>query len=290
MVASRLANPTATKNALEASGLNPKYRFGQNFLINDAIVGKIIHLAEIQPGDKIVEIGPGLGTLTLGLINADADVFAIEVDSEMYERLQTTNALTDAEKQHFFCINQDALKVKDKQILEFCQHESFKLVSNLPYSVAATVVLDYFKRFANMQSATVMVQSEVADRMAAEVGTKNYGAYTVKLAMYTEIAGKFKVSANNFMPPPRVESAVIRLNRKCAFDVNLLQKASKIADAAFANRRKTINNSVKNYFSSNPDIAVSVLEAFEKCNISTSLRAEKITPCQFIDVAKASMI
>ena len=131
-----------------------------------------------------------------------------------------------------------------------------KLVANLPYAVAATVVLDYFENFPFLDSATVMVQKEVADRMAAAVGTKNYGAYTVKLGLHAEPAGRFPVGPGNFFPPPRVDSAVIRLNRRVPLMADgapatpeVIAAAALIADAAFANRRKTIANSCKTYFS-----------------------------------------
>ena len=131
-----------------------------------------------------------------------------------------------------------------------------KLVANLPYAVAATVVLDYFENFPFLDSATVMVQKEVADRMAAAVGTKNYGAYTVKLGLHAEPAGRFPVGPGNFFPPPRVDSAVIRLNRRVPLMADgapatpeVIAAAALVADAAFANRRKTIANSCKTYFS-----------------------------------------
>ena len=131
-----------------------------------------------------------------------------------------------------------------------------KLVANLPYAVAATVVLDYFESFPFLDSATIMVQKEVADRMAAAVGTKNYGAYTVKLGLYVEPAGRFAVGPGNFFPPPRVDSAVIRLNRRVPLMADgapaspeVIAAAALMADAAFTNRRKTIANSCKTYFS-----------------------------------------
>ena len=131
-----------------------------------------------------------------------------------------------------------------------------KLVANLPYAVAATVVLDYFENFPFLDSATIMVQKEVADRMGAAVGTKNYGAYTVKLGLYAEPVGRFAVGPGNFFPPPRVDSAVIRLNRRVPLMADgapaspeVIAAAALMADAAFTNRRKTIANSCKTYFS-----------------------------------------
>ena len=138
-----------------------------------------------------------------------------------------------------------------------------KLVANLPYAVAATVVLDYFENFPFLDSATIMVQKEVADRMAAAVGTKNYGAYTVKLGLYAEPVGRFAVGPGNFFPPPRVDSAVIRLNRRVPLMADgapaspeVIAAAALMADAAFTNRRKTIANSCKTYFSGRGPISL----------------------------------
>ena len=143
-----------------------------------------------------------------------------------------------------------------------------KLVANLPYAVAATVVLDYFESFPFLDSATIMVQKEVADRMAAAVGTKNYGAYTVKLGLYAEPAGRFAVGPGNFFPPPRVDSAVIRLNRRVPLMADgvpaspeVIAAAALMADAAFTNRRKTIANSCKTYFSGRGPILLGVADS-----------------------------
>ena len=143
-----------------------------------------------------------------------------------------------------------------------------KLVANLPYAVAATVVLDYFENFPFLDSATIMVQKEVADRMAAAVGTKNYGAYTVKLGLYAEPAGRFAVGPGNFFPPPRVDSAVIRLNRRVPLMADgapaspeVIAAAALMADAAFTNRRKTIANSCKTYFSGRGPILLGVADS-----------------------------
>ena len=143
-----------------------------------------------------------------------------------------------------------------------------KLVANLPYAVAATVVLDYFESFPFLDSATIMVQKEVADRMAAAVGTKNYGAYTVKLGLYAEPVGRFAVGPGNFFPPPRVDSAVIRLNRRVPLMADgapaspeVIAAAALMADAAFTNRRKTIANSCKTYSSGRGPILLGVADS-----------------------------
>jgi 16S rRNA (adenine1518-N6/adenine1519-N6)-dimethyltransferase len=167
-------------------------------------------------------------------------------------------------------------------------------VANLPYAVAATVVLDCFERFASVESATVMVQAEVADRMAAKPGTKNYGAYTVKLRMFAEPAGRFSVSPGNFFPPPRVESSVIRLDRvDCGLTVQERTAACRMADAAFATRRKTIANSCKTYFSGQGAAGKRILgmlpEIFATAGIDPKRRGESLSLEEFKALGKAAL-
>ncbi|WP_451917683.1 ribosomal RNA small subunit methyltransferase A [Adlercreutzia rubneri] len=297
---SPLSTPSATRAVLEAHGVGTKYTLGQNFLVNDDVLKKIIALAEVSESDRILEVGPGIGTLTIALLKHAAGVVAIERDPDLPAVLADT---LHPWRDKFALIEKDALDVTGDDIVaamagigadtgcpdrasstanetaqwavsqsEDCLSESryrvavpqeepqpslpSKLVANLPYAVAATVVLDYFESFLFLDSATIMVQKEVADRMAAAVGTKNYGAYTVKLGLHAEPAGRFPVGPGNFFPPPRVDSAVIRLNRRVPLMADgapatpeVIAAAALIADAAFANRRKTIANSCKTYFS-----------------------------------------
>ena len=190
----------------------------------------------------MLEIGPGIGTLTEALLKTAGQVVAIERDADLIEVLEQTCApWSDA----FTLISADALTIHADQ-LPFAPN---KLVANLPYAVAATLVLDFFERIPSLESATVMVQAEVADRMSAKLGTKNYGAYTVKLHLLAHPVNRFSVSEGNFFPPPRVKSAVIRLDRnEEQLDPALLHATMIMADAAFENRRKTIANSMKRYF------------------------------------------
>ena len=297
---SPLSTPSATRAVLEAHGIGTKYTLGQNFLVNDDVLKKIIVLAEVSEADRVLEVGPGIGTLTIALLKHAASVVAIERDPDLPAVLADT---LHPWRDKFALIEKDALDVTGDDIVaamagigadtgcldrassaanetaqwavsqsEDCLSESryrvavpqeelqpslpSKLVANLPYAIAATVVLDYFENFPFLDSATIMVQKEVADRMAAAVGTKNYGAYTVKLGLYAEPAGRFAVGPGNFFPPPRVDSAVIRLNRRTPrlFDgapatPEVIAAAALMADAAFTNRRKTIANSCKTYFS-----------------------------------------
>ena len=307
---SPLSTPSATRAVLEAHGIGTKYTLGQNFLVNDDVLKKIIALAEVGEDDRILEVGPGIGTLTIALLKHAAGVVAIERDPDLPAVLADT---LHPWREKFALVEKDALDVTRDDIVsvastmvepggdagcldrassaanetaqwavsqsEDCLSESryrvavpqeelrpslpSKLVANLPYAVAATVVLDYFESFPFLDSATIMVQKEVADRMAAAVGTKNYGAYTVKLGLYAEPVGRFAVGPGNFFPPPRVDSAVIRLNRRVPLMADgapaspeVIAAAALMADAAFTNRRKTIANSCKTYFSGRGPISL----------------------------------
>ena len=173
-----------------------------------------------------------------------------------------------------------------------------KLVSNLPYAVAATVILDYLQRFSSLASATVMVQKEVADRIAAKPGTKEYGAYTVKLSLRARVAGRFNVAPGNFFPPPHVESSVIKLDRYTLtnaegkpLSARTIACAETMADAAFANRRKTLANSCKTFFAGRGEegacMAERLSELFAIADIDARRRGETLTQDEFLRLAHA---
>ncbi|WP_304426862.1 16S rRNA (adenine(1518)-N(6)/adenine(1519)-N(6))-dimethyltransferase RsmA [uncultured Adlercreutzia sp.] len=283
---SPLSTPGATRLVLEAHGIGTKYTLGQNFLVNDDVLKKIVALADVQPSDRILEVGPGIGTLTIALLKHAASVVAVERDPDLPAVLADTLAPW---ADRFALIEKDALDLTEADLPLVPN----KLVANLPYAVAATVVLDYFQNFPFLESATVMVQKEVADRMAAAVGTKNYGAYTVKLGMYAEPAGRFAVGPGNFFPPPRVTSAVIRLNRRVPRMADgtpatpeVVAAACLMADAAFANRRKTLANSCKTYFSGcNQPVDLPAL--FEAAAIDPKRRGETLTQQEFLALGQA---
>ena len=171
-----LASVSQTRAVLDEYNLATKKALGQHFLINDDVVKRICDLADVSNADKVVEVGPGIGTLSVALLQRAASVVSIERDNDLPVVLhETCKPWMDT----FTIIQNDALEVNPEDL----PFHPNKLVSNLPYAVAATIVLDYFLRFSSIESATVMVQSEVADRMCAKPGTKNYGAYTVKLGL-----------------------------------------------------------------------------------------------------------
>lgn len=290
---SSLAAVGATREVLQRHGLATKHALGQNFLVNDDIVKKIVQLAEVREGDYVLEVGPGIGTLTQALLKCADKVVAVEQDRDLPAVLRET---LDPWWQSFRLVEKDALTLSVDDIACDGAFPS-KFVSNLPYAVAATLVLDFFQRFAFLESATVMVQKEVADRMMAAPGSKTYGAYTVKLGLYAQPAGRFPVSPGNFFPPPHVDSAVLRLNRSVALDKDgspidddLRRATCTMADAAFSTRRKTLANSCKTYFSGKgpqgKHVAASLGDVFEGAGIDARRRGETLTQQEFIELGK----
>ena len=257
-------------------GLLLKHRLGQNFLVNDAIIEKIIALAEPAAGEHVLEVGPGIGTLTVALLGSGASVTAIEADPTLPAVLAETCA-RDGER--LALIEGDALKVD----LAALDPAPAKLVSNLPYQVAATIILKVFEDVPSLTRAVVMVQAEVADRIAAKPGSKTYGAYTAKLALYGRVTGRFEVGPGNFMPPPHVDSAVVRIDRAPLVDAETALRVAPVIDAAFAQRRKTIRNSM----SASGFDKGALDAAFAACGIAPTARAETLAPEQFVQLAAA---
>ena len=297
-----LANQRATKETLERFGLATKYRLGQNFLVQDHIIEKIVQLAEVQPTDVVVEVGPGLGTLTVALLDNALAVCSLEADSELEQVLAVT--CKEPHPDSFALVMGDALAITPQKLAEAYStlptvaHDAAssapmptKFVSNLPYQVAATLILKFFQELPSLERAVVMVQAEVADRISAKPSTKAYGAYTAKLSLFAQVTGRFEVSPGNFMPPPRVNSAVVRLDRTQARNPVTSKLLSKeellhtmsVIDAAFAQRRKTIRNSM----SASGFDKDKLDQAFLATGIAPTVRAEVLTSQDFICLAAA---
>ena len=280
MAFSPLASPSATIEVLKRHGLATKKSLGQHFLIDDNVVGRILELAKLTGNETALEVGPGLGTLTVALCGAAGAVVAVERDRQLLPVLSRTTA----ECGRLAIVQADAVTV-DPADLAAPFGPPTTLVANLPYGVAATVVLRFFQALPELTSATVMVQSEVADRMAATPGNKQYGSYTVKLRLLAGPAGRFTVPRSCFLPPPRVDSAVLRLERRpLSSDPVLLSTASRLADAAFAQRRKTVRNSLRSTLGCDP---VRLDAALSEAGIDGSLRAEMLEPERFLALAEA---
>ena len=297
-----LANQRAAKETLERFGLATKYRLGQNFLVQDHVIEKIVQLAEVQPTDVLVEVGPGLGTLTVALLDRARAVCSLEADSELEQVLAVT--CKEPHPDSFALVMGDALAITPQKLAEAYStlpaitqsalpiaSMPTKFVSNLPYQVAATLILKFFQELPSLERAVVMVQAEVADRIAAKPSTKAYGAYTAKLSLFAQVTGRFEVGPGNFMPPPRVNSAVVRLDRTIArnpvtsklLSEEELLHTMRVIDAAFAQRRKTIRNSM----SASGFDKDKLDQAFLATGIAPTARAEVLTSQDFICLAAA---
>ena len=305
---SPLASVSATRDVLEAHGLATKHALGQNFLINDDILKKIVALAEVTEDDFVLEVGPGIGTLTIALLKNASRVVSVERDPDLPAVLKETLAPW---ADRFALVEKDALDLTADDLADaaaalgtlgnaqsLARNLPNKFVANLPYAVAATLVLDYFQKYEHIERATVMVQKEVADRMGATPGNKNYGAYTVKLGMYAQATGRFAVGPGNFFPPPHIDSAVLRLDRRVPLDESgdplskdVVRATCIMADAAFASRRKTLANSCKTYFTGRGDsgkaTAAKLPELFEAAGIDPKRRGETLDQAEFICLGQA---
>ncbi|MCQ2752518.1 MAG: 16S rRNA (adenine(1518)-N(6)/adenine(1519)-N(6))-dimethyltransferase RsmA [Coriobacteriales bacterium] len=284
MAISKLANINSIKSTLESQGLRAKYSLGQNFLIDDNIIRQMIELSgsDCAQLDCILEVGPGIGTLTCALLKY-ANVVAIEKDPDMCTILNQTCSDSTF---NLHLLNQDALKLKSLDLSYFCDKKGIVvpnvLVANLPYNIAATLLLDYFQNLASLESATVMVQKEVGQRIKAQIGTKDYGAYSLKLSLYASVKSSFNVSRNCFYPAPRVDSSVVRLDKNYKYaqiDSNARLEICKLIDCAFAMRRKNIKNNLSVKY------AIDALDkAFLSCNINPTQRAETLKLDDFVNL------
>lgn len=294
------SNYTLTKTSvllplLESYGIELKHSLGQNFLVNQATIDKIVSLAEVEEGDAVLEVGPGAGVLTCAMLEAGAKVSSIEMDERLFPVLAETTSFA---KENFCLVKGDALQIlSDFLMMPDMVKSASKMVSNLPYNVAATIVLNVFQMMPDMKSETVMVQKEVADRMMAKPGNKNYGAYTVKLNLYAKPTGSFFVGRSNFYPQPRVDSAVIRLDRRSDDDfsfhawhdekkmTDVRKNACVAADAAFFNRRKTIFNSMSGMMGK--DKQEQIAAWLKSCGIDQKVRGERLEVEAYLELGAA---
>lgn len=281
MATSRFATPSATRAVLESHGLALKKSLGQHFLVDGNIVGKILDLAGLTRDTPVLEIGPGIGTLTVALCAEAGAVVAVERDTDLLPALDDVAA----ECGNLTVVRADAVSVAPDLLLTPLG-PPVALVANLPYGVAATVVLRSFEKMPSIVSATVMVQAEVAQRMAAAPGRKDYGAYTVKLRMFAEPSGSFAVPRTCFMPPPRVDSTVLRLDRVMRTESDQQRRSAvTLVEAAFSQRRKTLRNSV--LAATGWEGAV-FDDALAKAGIDGRRRAETLSVDEFFALATAA--
>lgn len=266
-----------TEFILKNNGLKANKKLGQNFLISEEIIDEIIEKAEVSKDDVVIEIGPGLGSLTAKLLENAKKVIAIELDPNMVNLLTTRFKLYD----NFELIENDVLKVNLKEIIE--KYDSVKVVANLPYYITTPIVMKLLEDKLKLKSITVMVQKEVGERFCAIPGGKEYGAITVSINYYTIPKIIIDVPKENFNPIPEVDSCVINLEIREKPPVILKdeKKFFNLIKSAFSQRRKTINNSFMGVGKSKDEIK----KILEDLNISSNLRAENLSIEEFAEIS-----
>lgn len=278
-----LGNPQETIAVLQRYGFNFQKKYGQNFLIDTHVLDKIIGTAQIGPDDFVLEIGPGIGTMTQYLAEAAREVVAVEIDTKLIPILQDTLKEYD----NVTVLNEDILKVDIRKIAEEKNGgKPIKVVANLPYYITTPIIMGLFESEVPLDSITVMVQKEVADRMQVGPGTKDYGALSLAVQYYAEPYIVANVPPNCFIPRPAVGSAVIRLKRyqEKPVKVNDASFMFKIIRASFNQRRKTLQNGL--YNSSELRIPKEkTVAALEEMGLTPTIRGEKLSLEEFAQLS-----
>ena len=276
----KLLGPVEVRQLAAQLGVTPTKKLGQNFVVDANTVRKIVQAARLDSTDLVLEIGPGLGSLTLGLLEAGHEVVAVEIDGRLAELLPETVAEFQPEGE-LTVVHQDALRVTE------LPKAPDALVANLPYNVSVPVLLHLLEHFDSLKKGLVMVQAEVGYRLAAGPGSKIYGAPSVKAAWYGnwEIAGK--VSRQIFWPVPNVDSVLVRFTATAVpGSVELRQRTFRIIDAAFGQRRKTLRQALAGVLGS----ADAAAEALTASGISPTARGEELLLADFLRLAKNSSL
>lgn len=279
-----LGNPTNTIAVLNRYGFSFQKKFGQNFLIDENVVEKIVRDAGVAKDDFVLEIGPGIGTMTQILCENAREVVAVEIDDKLIPIL-TEDTLSWYD--NVTVIHEDILKLDIVKLAnERNGGKPIKVVANLPYYITTPIIMGLFESHVPLDSITIMVQKEVADRMQVGPGTKDYGALSLAVQYYAKPQILLNVPASCFMPRPNVDSAVIQLTRyeKPPVEVADEHLMFRLIRASFNQRRKTMTNSVGN----SPELSVSkeqMAAALEKCGLSATVRGEALTLAQFAELA-----
>ncbi len=278
-----LGNSARTREVLERYNMSAKKKFGQNFLIDSGVLEGIVEAAGVTKEDFVLEIGPGIGTLTQYLAEASRAVVAVEIDTSLLKVLDDTLSEYD----NVTVINKDVLKVDITELAQqYNDGKPIKVVANLPYYITTPIIMKLFESGAPIEGITVMVQQEVAERMAAEPGNKDYGSLSLAVGYYAEARRVLSVPPSSFIPQPKVGSAVVNLTRYKEPRVSVKDEKYlfEIIRTSFNQRRKTIANSISN----NPHLGASrqqVQDALISMGIDERARGEILTLEQFAELS-----
>jgi len=266
-----IANRDVTLHIMRSFKLRTKKKLGQNFLVDEEIVKKIAAAAQLITGETVLEVGPGIGTLTQSLAETGANVVAVEIDRGLLPILDKTLEGYDNVR----IINGDILQL---DIVEAVSSQNFKVVANLPYYITTPIIFALLEQKLPIERLVIMVQKEVAERMTATPGGKQYGALSVAIQYYTEPTLEFTVPATAFIPSPNVESAVVVCKTRTKPPVDVDEKVFfRVVKAAFSVRRKMLNNALKNMGISGEEVAAWL----ERANIDGKRRGETLSQAEF---------
>ena len=282
MAEAQLLGPAEIRELAAELDVTPTKKLGQNFLHDPNTVRRIVAAAELSPDDHVVEVGPGLGSLTLGLIDTAQTVTALEIDPRLAGRLpNTVGELAPDYADRLTVINTDALKASRADF----DAAPTALVANLPYNVSVPVLLHLLAELPSISRVLVMVQKEVADRLAAQPGSKIYGVPSVKAAFYGDVSRAGTIGKHVFWPAPNIESGLVRIDVAADAPRKLRDTIFPLVDAAFAQRRKTLRSTLAGIYGS----AAAAEDALRAAGIDPGLRGEKLTVADFIRLGEARL-
>lgn len=279
-----IASPARTQAILNRFHLSAKKSLGQNFLTDLNVLTKIVDAAHLTDTDNVIEIGPGIGGLTEFLARSSKRVLAFEIDQNLLPVLEETLSPYD----NVEVINQDILQANLPAIIEekFNNERPIKVVANLPYYITTPIILDLLKGNAEFDNITVMMQKEVAQRLEAKPGSKDYGSLSVIIQYLNDVKLAFEVSRKSFIPAPNVDSAIVTLERKETIENEVFDEKAfaSFVRGCFAHRRKTLWNNLQGLFGKDAETKEKVQSVLDEFDIQPSIRPEKLTVDQYVDL------
>jgi 16S rRNA (adenine1518-N6/adenine1519-N6)-dimethyltransferase len=274
----QLLTPTEIRELASKLDLKPTKKLGQNFVTDQNTVKKIVRTSKVNKDSIVLEVGPGLGSLTLALLATGAKVFAVEIDQRLAELLPITAKAKGFSGDQLEVINKDALEITNNEV----QNPNV-LVANLPYNVSVPVIIHILETFPSIENYLVMVQSEVADRLAASPGSRTYGSPSVKLQWYGEVSKAGSVSRSVFWPVPNVDSDLVQITRKKDVDQSIRKELFAVVDAAFSQRRKMLRSALSSMCAGSEKAS----EILESAQIDPQLRGEALNVDDYVRLTYA---
>lgn len=282
----RLLGPVEIRHLAEELGVNPTKKLGQNFVHDPNTVRRIVAAAELSPRDRVIEVGPGLGSLTLALLDTAEQVTAVEIDDRLAHRLPSTaREFAGDYADRLTVVNRDALRLRPEDVPQ----PPTALVANLPYNVSVPVLLHLLATFPTLRRVLVMVQAEVADRLAADPGSRVYGVPSVKASFYGEVRRAGAIGKNVFWPAPRIDSGLVRMDcyppdrAPWPLTEETRRAVFPLVDAAFAQRRKTLRAALSGVYGS----GAAAEERLRAAGIDPQMRGERLSVADFVRLGGA---